>query len=171
MEIINQFNPADRVEVSSFKEALDRTLCNLTGRNYAPEGFRRATKNEIERFVPTSNFATELPENAGTNPQYRYDKGTVNNKTAYRCVKTGHHGQETDIIVRIKEITPVLVVPLYEGRRDDGSISTWHRKPFYYDDSEDPKWEDLNYKIQMDYEIWLEKFNLAPMTATFTVIE
>lgn len=99
MKIVNCVNPADQEDVGSLKEALDRTLCNLTGANYAPEGFRRAKKSEIEKFVAESNSSPELPHNEGTNPRYRYSKGTLGGKVAYRCEKESHRGSETEIMI------------------------------------------------------------------------
>lgn len=102
MKIINIINAADREEVGSLKKALSRTLCNITGANYAPQGFRRADTHEVCDFVATTNHALELPENGGTNPQYRYDKGTIKGRVAYRCEKRSHRGSETEIMILIR---------------------------------------------------------------------
>lgn len=61
----------------------------------------------------------------------------------------------------------IIVNCLYEGKDSQENIRRWERPSFQYDDRLDPNWEDLNRQIDIHYAIWLEKYKLAPMTATF----
>jgi len=99
MKIINKYG--DQIPVKDLKQALDWTLCNPVYRLYAPEGFRRASKEEVSVYRAETSFAPELPDNGGTNPQYRYTKGRVGNNIAYECERRDHHGDVIEIMISI----------------------------------------------------------------------